>query len=67
MTEKYEYRNVDIRKGNKEFYGFFTRHYKKRWAIVMEKLGNEGWELVNTTQDRYGYPRILTFRRDTPH
>jgi hypothetical protein len=62
-TENYEYKTVNLNKRNKGLYGFWTSRFTTRASMAMEKLAKEGWELVNTTSDFVGNPRVLTFRR----
>ena len=59
----YEYKNINIAKKNKEFYGFWTLRADTRAAMVMEKMTKDGWEPINTTHDFFGNPHLLTFRK----
>jgi hypothetical protein len=62
-TENYEYRTIDLGRRNKGLISFWTARATSRAMEVTDKLTRDGWELVNTTSNFMGYPRMLTFRR----
>ena len=61
--EKYEYKTVNLSARDKTLWDYKTIRVTTKAAIATEKLSKEGWELVSTTSDFMGNPRVLTFRK----
>jgi hypothetical protein len=59
-AQTYEYKTVNLQGRNREFYdGFWILRLTTRATMATDTLANDGWELVNTTHNLWGYPTVL--------